>query len=502
MKLKKLLELLEKSSMDIRIIIPDSSDSIGETDIKGLVSDSRKSAPGMIFACVRGDHIDGHDYAAKAVEAGASVLMCERRLDIDVPQIICSDIRRNMGKAASILYEAPLSKLTMIAVTGTNGKTTSAFMTKSILEAAGIKTGLLSTVCCDDGNNAEEAEHTTPEGSDLQQWLYRMVGNGCGACVMEASSHSIVQGRLEGALYDRAGFTNLTVDHLNYHIDMESYYMAKKTLFENYMRGDWRASVNIDDAYGARLFGELGKRSISYSIKDTGAMFFASLKKASVEGMDVEIKTPDSEAAHIVKLPLIGEHNIQNTLQAVSLAWSLGIGTETALKGAINMQPVPGRLERYLVGGTGSCVIDFAHNPDGLEKALTALRSICRGRLYVAFGASGESDTSKRPMMGEVAARLADSVIITSDNPRSEDPYAIASEIEAGARKHPATECRIIVDRREAVFEGLGRIAPDDILVLAGKGPERYQELKNGPVPYNDKETVLEWCRLNSKEIQ
>jgi UDP-N-acetylmuramoyl-L-alanyl-D-glutamate--2,6-diaminopimelate ligase len=500
MKLKKLLEILEKSSLDIRIILPASGGGLNGTDIVSLVSDSRKSAPGTIFACVRGDHSDGHDYAAKAVEAGASAIMCEYPLDLAVPQIICPDIRRNMGAVASLLYDSPLSKLTMIAVTGTNGKTTSVFMTKSILEEAGIKTGLLGTVSCDDGNNVEAAEHTTPEGSDLQQWLYRMTANGCGACVMEASSHSIVQGRLEGALYDRAGFTNLTVDHLNYHLDMESYYKAKKTLFENYMRNDWRAAVNIDDGYGARLFDELGPRAVSYSIKDSNAMFFASLKSASVEGMDVEIKMSASNAPRIAKLPLLGEYNMQNALQALSLAWTLGIDAETAISGAMRMKPVPGRLERYTIKGVGSCVIDFAHNPDGLEKALTALRSVCRGKLYVAFGASGESDKSKRPMMGEVATRLADSVIITSDNPRSEDPHAIASEIEAGAMKHPA-ECRVIVDRRDAVFEGLSRITPDDILVLAGKGPERYQELKGGPVPYNDKETMLEWCRLNGKEV-
>ncbi len=501
MKLMKLLSLLEKSTLGIKVHVPASVIDPYEIDIISLVSDSRKSTPGTLFACVKGDHSDGHDYASRAVSMGASVLLCEHKLDIDVPQIICPDVRRNMGTVASLLYDSPLSKLTMIAITGTNGKTTSAFMTKSILENAGIKTGLLGTVYCEDGNDIEDSEHTTPEGSDLQHWLYRMVNNGCGACVMETSSHSIAQGRIEGALYDRAGFTNLTVDHLNYHLDMESYFKAKKTLFDSYMRNDWRAAINIDDKYGERLFKELGSRAVSYSTKDAGANFFAAIKSASVEGMDIEIKTPDSNIPEVVKLPLLGEHNVQNALQALSLAWTLGIDNETSLAGAIKMRPVPGRLERYLINGVGTCVIDFAHNPDGLEKALTALRPVCKGKLYVAFGASGESDTTKRPLMGEVAARLADSVIITSDNPRSEDPYVIASEVESGARKHP-TECKIIVDRKTAVFEGLSRIMPNDVLLLAGKGPERYQELKDGPEPYNDKNVMFDWCRLNAKEVR
>ncbi len=500
MKLKKLLAQLEKSTLNIKVYVPASVIDPDEIDIITLVSDSRKSAPGTLFACVKGDHSDGHDYAERAVSAGSTVLLCEHKLDIAVPQIICPDVRRNMGTVASLLYDSPLSKLTMIAITGTNGKTTSTFMTKSILENIGIKTGLLGTIYYEDGNEVEDAEHTTPEGSDLQQWLYRMVGNGCSACVMETSSHAIVQGRLEGALYDRAGFTNLTVDHLDYHGDMESYYKAKKTLFENYMRNNWRAAVNIDDEYGARLFKELGYRAVSFGIKDSSAMFYATIKGTSIEGMDVEIKTPDSDIPEAARLPLLGEYNILNALQALSLAWTLGICTRTALGGLVKMKQVPGRLERYMISGTGSCVIDFAHSPDGLEKVLTALRSVCKGKLYVVFGAGGDRDKTKRPLMGEIATRLADSVIITSDNPRSEDPDVITYEIEAGAKKH-STEYKVIVDRKSAIFEGLSRIKPNDILLIAGKGPERFQILKNGPVPFLDKNVVFEWCSLNNKEV-
>ncbi|MCE5202515.1 MAG: UDP-N-acetylmuramoyl-L-alanyl-D-glutamate--2,6-diaminopimelate ligase [Synergistaceae bacterium] len=499
MKFNRLIALLQNSSLDIRVYTPEGMCAF-DPEITKVVSDSRKIVNDSLFACVEGEHIDGHHYAAKAVEDGASALLCQRQLDIPVPQIICADVRRSMGVVASILYGAPLSKLTMIAITGTNGKTTSTFMTKSILENAGIKTGLLGTVYYDDGDVLEDAEHTTPEGSDLQYWLYRMVNNGCDACVMETSSHAIVQGRIEGALYDRAGFTNLSVDHLDYHGDMESYFLAKKTLFDCYMRNNWRAAVNIDDAYGARLFKELGNRAVGFSIKDSSAHFFAAVTGTSIEGMDVKIKIPDSDAMEFIRLPLLGEYNILNALQALSLAWTLGVSKETALDGLLKMGQIPGRLERYLINGSGSCVIDFAHSPDGLEKVLTALRPVCRGKLYVVFGAGGDRDKTKRPLMGEIATRLADSVIITSDNPRSEDPDIIASEIESGAKRH-STEYKVIVDRRTAIYEGLNSLKPDDVLLIAGKGPERYQILKDGPIPFLDKNIMLDWCRLNNKQV-
>lgn len=501
MRLSKLLAQLEKSSFEMHVHTPGKDASENDPEISLLVSDSRKSAPGTLFACVTGERSDGHDYAAKAVEAGAAALLCERRLDIDVPQIICQDVRRCMGGVASALYGDPAGKLMMIALTGTAGKTTSTFMTRSILENAGIKTGLLGTVYYDDGVYCEEADRTTPEGSEIQDWLRRMVKNSCKACVMETSSHSIVQGRLEGSRYDRAGFTNLSVDHLDFHKDMESYFQAKKTLFDRYMRGNWRAAVNIDNEYGVRLLDEYGGHIVTYGIKNENAMFRAKVVKRSIEGMELEIKTPDSNEAEKTRLPLLGDHNVMNALQALSLVWTTGIRKENALAGLRNMQQVPGRLERYLIDGCGSCVIDFAHTPDELEKALTALRPVCKGRLHVAFGAGGDRDRTKRPLMGEIATRLADHVIITSDNPRSEEPAVIASEVEAGAKKHP-TGYKIIVDRRTAIYEGLNALKPDDILLVAGKGPEPYQILKDGKIPFLDKNVMLDWCRINGKEAQ
>jgi len=282
---------------------------------------------------------------------------------------------------------------------------------------------------------------------------------------------------------------------------MESYFEVKRRLFNGYMRGERRAAVNLDDPYGALLHGELGERSVGYSLSDRNADFFAEVKQASAEGTDVEITMPGCGVPIGARLPLLGIYNVMNALQALSLSWTSGTETEAALDGLSKMRQVPGRLERYIIEGSGTCVIDFAHNPDGLEKILTALRSVCEGRLTVIFGASGESDKSKRPLMGETASRLADHVIISSDNPKSEDPRMIAEEILSGAKRY-SSACTVMVDREEAVGYGLDMLSPGDILVLAGKGPETYQILKEGPVPYSDKDTLMGWCTRKGKVIR
>lgn len=503
MEFDKLTQKLTERGLNILVYHPEGVLSSG-LEISRIVSDSRRAGADSIFACVKGDSSDGHDYAARAVESGARALMCEHEMNIPVPQIICKDIRRNMGIAAAELYGNPSSDMMMAAVTGTNGKTTTTFMIKSILEYSGIKTGLLGTIYYDDGNVSLEADHTTPEGADLGSWLFRMKKNSCRACVMEASSHALDQGRIDGVLYDRAVFTNLSVDHLDYHGDMESYFQAKRLLFEKYMKDEWKASFNIDDEYGMRLFKEFRNNSLSFGMKNESADFFAKIKQTTVNGIDAAIKTPCSEKMFDAHFPLLGEYNILNALAAISVAWSFGIPSDTAISGLVKMKQVPGRLERYLIGnGTedcGSCVIDFAHSPDSLEKVITALRPLCKGRLVVVFGAGGDRDRTKRPLMGEIATRLADMAIITSDNPRSEDPAFITSEIEAGAKKH-TTDFRVILDRRTAIYEGLNMIEKDDIILIAGRGHERYQVLKDGPIPMLDKDVLIDWSRAQGKEV-
>ncbi|MDO5116405.1 MAG: UDP-N-acetylmuramoyl-L-alanyl-D-glutamate--2,6-diaminopimelate ligase [Synergistaceae bacterium] len=499
MNLKKLIGLLEKSPIEIRYHIPEGCDP-EKIELESLVCDSRKAGPGIIFAATKGEHHDAHDFIPSAVAAGSPAILCEREVESEAPRIITPDVRSAMGCVCALLHGEPAKKMTMIALTGTNGKTTSAFMTQAILQRAGIKCGLIGTVLYDDGAKTEEAEHTTPEGADLQNLLARMVENGCKACVMETSSHSLVQGRVSGIAYDRAGFTNLTPEHLDFHKTMENYFLAKKRLFDGCMRNNWQASVNIDDQYGRRLRGELGKRAITYSMIDEGADFFASIANITLEGLDIEIKLPGSAKKQQIKLPVLGAYNVSNALQALSLAWSIGISAQSALEALQNMPQVPGRLERYKIDGSGSCVIDFAHSPDGLEKVLSALRPICAKRLCVVFGAGGDRDRSKRPVMGEIASRLADYVVITSDNPRSEEPASITAEIERGVREHD-TPFAVRVDRREAIYYGLDMIEDGDMLVIAGRGPETQQILKDGPIPLVDKEIMEDWCALRGKKV-
>lgn len=499
MNFRKLVHILDKSPLRKRVHIPEGCD-IDSVEIEGMVCDSRKAAPGLMFAAAKGDHSDGYDFIEQAAAKGAPAVLCERESAAAVPQIITPDVRSAMGCVCSLLHGEPSKKMTMIAVTGTNGKTTSSFMTQAILGHAGIKTGLAGTVVYDDGSRIEEAEHTTPEGADLQNLLARMEANGCKACVMEVSSHSLVQGRISGTAYDRAGFTNLTIDHLDFHGTMEDYFAAKKILFDRYMRNNWQAAVNIDDEYGRRLAKELGKRAITYGMLDESADFSASIKNFSLDGLEIEVKAPGNNGGRGLKLPLLGAYNVLNALQALSLAWSVGVSVHSALEALEKMPQVPGRLERYKIDGGGTCVIDFAHSSDGLEKVLTAVRPICKGRLIVVFGAGGDRDRTKRPIMGEIASRLADYVVVTSDNPRSEEPMAIISEILSGVQKHDAPYS-VTPDRREAIYEGLDMTGADDVVVIAGRGPETKQILKDGPIHLVDKEVVEDWCRLRGRRL-
>lgn len=499
MNLCKLILALEKSPIEHRIHLPEGC-TADEIELNGMVCDSRKAGPGLVFAATKGGHLDAHDFIPAAVAAGAPAVLCEHESDTSVPQIVCPNVRSAMGEVASLLYGEPSRKMTMIALTGTNGKTTSTFMTQAVLNHAGIKTGLMGTILYDDGRDVEEAEHTTPEGCDIQNLLARMAANGCKACVMEASSHAIVQGRINGLRFDRAGFTNLTLEHLDFHKDMENYFLAKKSLFDDYMRNNWKASANVDDQYGRRLYEALGKRAISYSMFDEGADFFASVKNVAVEGLDIEVKTPESQKKKNIKLPILGAYNVLNALQALSLAWSIGVSAQSALEALERMPQVPGRLERYRLSNGASCVIDFAHSSDGLEKLLNAVRPICKRKLYVVFGAGGDRDTSKRPIMGEIASRLGDFVVVTSDNPRSEEPDAIMAAIEPGVKEHD-TPYTMIADRRQGIYHGLEQAGADDVVVIAGRGPETHQILKDGPIPLIDKEILKDWCSLSGTEI-
>ncbi|MDL2263369.1 UDP-N-acetylmuramoyl-L-alanyl-D-glutamate--2,6-diaminopimelate ligase [Synergistaceae bacterium OttesenSCG-928-I11] len=501
----KLDELLKK----IRVLddreLALENDGGKNPELSRVVYDNRKIAAGsrgVVFACVKGERADGHAFAPRAVENGAEALLCERKLDLDVPQLIVQNVRSYMGALASALHGSPSEKMTMIAVTGTNGKTTTAYITRSILRASGAVAGMLGTIVYDDARSEAYADRTTPEGPDVQDALARMVENGAAYCVMEASSHGLHQGRLKGCRFDRMGFSNLTPEHLEYHIDMENYYRAKRLLFTDYAKEGWQCAVNVDDAYGRRLFDEFSARMRGFSLGDARE----NLYTAKVLGMDVTGTTMDvsfADGAMLrLKAPFIGDYNASNVLEALAIADSLGIDREVVRNGIEHCPQVPGRLERYTMGNGVTVFVDYAHSSDGVEKILTALRPLTQGKLSILWGAGGDRTPTKRPVVGEIMARYADFTVVTTDNPRSERPEDIARGVESGItgfRKDAAY--RVILDRREAICFALDRAESGDVVIVAGKGPERTIEYATHSVPFSDNDTVLEWARERGIEV-
>jgi UDP-N-acetylmuramoyl-L-alanyl-D-glutamate--2,6-diaminopimelate ligase len=494
-------ELFNELSGKKILKLPEYGAKSGENvpDIREIEYDSRKidsGKKGVMFVCVRGETSDGHDFAADARRAGASAFLCERELPglSDCPMIIVPNARASMGEAAAILYGRPSRKLSMIGLTGTNGKTTTAYVTRSLMRAAGIKTGMIGTIVNDDGQRETEALRTTPEGPDLQRMLASMARNGVSCCVMETSSHGLHQGRLQGCEFDRAGFGNLTLEHLEYHGDMENYFAAKRLLLSDYMRGNWAASVNADDAYGARLLAEFPQaRGFSLESGD-GKFYRCRVIAADITGTDLDIIFPDGGRLH-ARSPFIGPHNASNVLESVVIADSLDIPREKIAEGIESCAQVPGRLERFDLGGV-MVFVDFAHTPDGLEKVLSTLSGLKKGNLWVIWGAGGDRAPQKRPVAGGIMARLADRVVISTDNPRRESPEDIARQVESGViSSGSSSPHEIILDRREAIRSALERVRPGDVLLIAGKGPENYMDYGDYKIHFSDSETVLEWAR-------
>ncbi len=460
-----------------------------EREVAGITYDSRRVTPGMVFVAIQGAQVDGHDFIHSAIDRGAAAVICERN-GFSFPRatkIKVHDARDALARAAASFYQHPSTKLQVIGVTGTNGKTTVAFMVKQILEAAGVKTGLLGTVRYEVGDRVIPATRTTPEALEVHQMMASMVASGCKACVMEVSSHALEQKRVAGIEFDVAIFTNLTQDHLDYHGDMENYFAAKQKLFTRAAGGSKKASVviNIDDSAGARL-----ARATDAEIKLTyGINGAASIRATKVQlGPDVSqftIETPKKNFA--CRLPLIGRHNIYNALAATGAAFALDVDLGR-LQAALNhMAPVPGRLERVSVGQPFNVYVDYAHTDDALENVLSTVREVTRGRLLLLFGCGGSRDTGKRAKMGAVAARIADFTYITSDNPRKERAESIAAQVEAGFRSVKADGYLVEPDRRRAIHEIMALAGPGDTVLLAGKGHETYQEFEDTIVPFDDR---------------
>jgi len=461
-----------------------------EVEVSGLAYSSGSVSEGTLFFCVPGFTSDGHDFAPRAVERGAAALVCERPLGLGVPEVVVDDVRAAMGPCAARFYGDPTSTLRVAGITGTNGKTTTAFLLRDLLEAGGIQTGLLGTVKQVVGGTEEAVERTTPEAIDLQAAFRRMLDSGDGACAMEVSSHALALGRARGIHFAAKVFTNLTQDHLDFHETMDAYYLAKRRLFlkdsawtpnaSNDIREPGPAVVNGDDPYGRRLARELGG-AVTFGIE--AGDYRARDVRFDVSGATFTAETPDGPVELSTRLP--GLFNVQNAVGAFATARTMGVDAQTAAAALAQAGRVPGRFEPVEQGQPFGVLVDYAHTPDSLENVLRAARELTEGRVHVVFGAGGDRDRGKRPMMGEVAARLADRVIVTSDNPRSEDPEAIVDEIMgATATLGHAERC---VDRRRAIGTALESAEAGDVVVIAGKGHEQGQEFEGGhKEPFDD----------------
>jgi UDP-N-acetylmuramoyl-L-alanyl-D-glutamate--2,6-diaminopimelate ligase len=460
------------------------------TEVRELAYDTRAVGPGTLFFCVPGERADGHDFAADAVERGAVALVVERPLELAVPQVVVADARRAMGPAAVAFYEDPTQELQIAGVTGTNGKTTTVFILYAILAAAGLRPGLLGTIESRVGGERRPAIRTTPEAIDLQRTFREMFDAGDRSCAMEATSHGSELGRLDGVRFSALAFTNLTQDHLDFHETMERYFDAKRRLF---VERRPPAAVNVGDAYGRRLADEL-RASRHEPLVTFG---FADDADVRPEALELSAGGATLRAAGIaLTTRLRGRFNVENVLAAVAVSRLLELPDEAVAAGVEHIRGVPGRLEPVDEGQPFTVLVDYSHKPDALENVLRTARELTERRLICVFGCGGDRDRGKRPLMGRIASELADVAIVTSDNPRTEDPDAIITEILEGVSGPVEVE----PDRRAAIARAIELAADGDVLVIAGKGHETYQEINGEKRPFDDREVAREALRMQRAE--
>ena len=461
--------------MLLRDVLAEATGAAADVPISGLAYDDRRAGPGVAFFCVRGLTRDGHDFAATAAANGAAALVVDHVVDVDLPQVVVPDVRAAMAPAAAALAGDPTASLAMVGVTGTNGKTTTAFLTRALLEAGGLRTGMLGTVEQVIDGRAEPAVRTTPEAIDLQPAFAAMRDAGDVACVIEVSSHALALHRADAIHWDVAIFTNLTQDHLDFHPSMEEYFAAKRRLFD---AGPRLAVINIDDAYGRRLAAEI-PAALTIAIDDPEA----SLRATEVVGGFAGSRFVAGGLELEVALP--GRFNVLNALGAVAAARTLGVADEQIVAALPAAGRVPGRFEPVDAGQDFAVIVDYAHTPDSLDNVLRAARELTDGRVLVVFGCGGDRDRGKRPLMGAIAGRLADVAYVTSDNPRSEAPDAIIAEILGGVGSGMTVES--IEDRAEAIAGAVASARAGDVVVIAGKGHEQGQEFADGvTLPFDD----------------
>jgi UDP-N-acetylmuramoyl-L-alanyl-D-glutamate--2,6-diaminopimelate ligase len=479
--------------MRLGALITAADGRAANVDVASLAYDSRRVAPGALFFCVTGLERDGHDFAADALARGAAALVVERPLGLGAPEVLVASARAEMAPAAAAFYGHPTRGLRVVGITGTNGKTTTAFLVRGILERAGVRCGLLGTVTAVVGGERREVTRTTAEAIDLQADFAAMLAGGDGACVMEVSSHALELGRADAIEFAAAVFTHISRDHLDFHPDMEAYFQAKRRLFlARPGAGAPAASVvGVDDVYGRRLADEL-PGALTFAL-EREASFTAQDVRSAFDGAHFTMRSPAGSSP--VHLSLPGRFNVANALAAAAATHALGVPLEV-IAAALTAPPrVPGRFEPVDEGQGFAVVVDYAHTPDSLENVLRAARELTRGRVICVFGAGGDRDRGKRPLMGRAAASGAEVIVVTSDNPRSEEPEAIVAEIVAGVRRAPrpagAEEPIVIVDRREAIVAAVAAARPGEVVVIAGKGHEQGQELAGGvKIPFDDIEVA------------
>jgi UDP-N-acetylmuramoyl-L-alanyl-D-glutamate--2,6-diaminopimelate ligase len=479
----------------------------GDGEVKGVAYDSRRVGPGFVFVCIRGFKRDGHDFAAEAVGRGAAAIVAEREVPSgNVPLVLVPDSRTALALLSSQVFSHPSKRLRVIGVTGTNGKTTTTHVIRGLLSGAGRKTGLIGTVENVVCGKTLPVERTTPEAPDLQEMFSAMAACATEYAVIEVSSHALELRRTAGTEFDVAVFTNLTQDHLDFHRDIESYFRAKRRLFESLgssyhlqpKEGAKRAVVNLDDPYGRRLRDDLkgsGRTEVVTYGFGAGADFRAAGVEVGPHGSKFTLLSPAGEVRLATRLA--GRHNVYNALAAMAVVLSEGVPLDDAASEIERQRSVAGRFELVEEGQPFAVVVDYAHTPDGLRNVLEAARGIASGRLICVFGCGGDRDRTKRPIMGEVAARLADYCVITSDNPRSEDPLAIISEIEPGLRLGGKARGGYALepDRKAAIRMALDAARAGDVVVIAGKGHETYQVFRDRTVHFDDREVAREVLR-------
>jgi UDP-N-acetylmuramoyl-L-alanyl-D-glutamate--2,6-diaminopimelate ligase len=459
-------------------------------EIAGVCYDSREARPGSVFAALPGEHVDGHNFIPGAVAAGTVAILSERPPipGFSATWVQVQNIRRAVAQAAAAFYGHPSRQLKVVGITGTNGKTTTSFLLESILQAAGERTGLFGTVEYHTATAVIPARQTTPEAVDLQRFFAELRAGGASWAVMEVSSHALALDRVYGCHFEAAVFTNLARDHLDFHLTFESYFEAKKRLFLGVGAPPPRLAVlNLEDPRGREL-AEVGlSRVVGYSLVEDGGTVSARKPQLTADGIRFTLVTPDGSIG--VQSPLVGRSNLSDLLTAAATAWGLGLPLETIAAGLGALERVPGRFERVDLGQPFTVVVDFAHTDLAFTNLLLTARELARGRVIIVFGSGGDRDRTKRPIMGEIAGRLADVVLLTTDNPRSEDPVRIINDISVGLQQARGNYV-IEVDREQAIARAFDLAHEGDIVLLAGKGHQDTQIFRDRTEPWSDTEVA------------